>query len=149
MNPIIRNILAVIGGIVVGSVVNMVIIQISGSVIPPPDGVDMTTPEGLKESMHLFQPRHFIFPFLAHAIGTFVGAFLAAFIAVNHKIEFAIAVGIFFLMGGIASVVMLASPLWFTILDLALAYIPTSYIAGKLAARKNTVVKDNSYNSVA
>jgi hypothetical protein len=27
--------------------------------------------------MHLFEPRHFIFPFLAHSLGTFAGAFVA------------------------------------------------------------------------
>lgn len=47
MNPILRNILAVIAGIVIGSVVNMSLITISGSVIPPPDGTDLSTQEGL------------------------------------------------------------------------------------------------------
>ncbi len=75
MNSIIRNILAVVAGAVVGSLVNMGIIMISSSIIPPPDGADVTTMEGLKASMHLFQPRHFIMPFLAHALGTFAGAF--------------------------------------------------------------------------
>jgi hypothetical protein len=51
---IVRNILAVIIGIVVGSVVNMSLINISSSVIPPPNGVDVTTFEGLSATMHLF-----------------------------------------------------------------------------------------------
>jgi len=36
MNPIIKNILAVLAGVVLGSAVNMGIIMISGSIIPPP-----------------------------------------------------------------------------------------------------------------
>ncbi len=60
MNSIVRNILAVISGVILGGIVNMGIIMISGSVIPPPEGADVTTMEGLKESMHLFQPIHFI-----------------------------------------------------------------------------------------
>lgn len=63
MNPIIRNILAVVVGAVIGSVVNMGIILISGHIIPPPNGADVTTMEGLKVSIHLFQPKHFILPF--------------------------------------------------------------------------------------
>lgn len=47
MNPTLRNILAIIAGIAAGSVVNMGIVMISGSVIPPPEGVDATTYEGL------------------------------------------------------------------------------------------------------
>ncbi len=132
MNPIIRNILAVVTGIVLGSIVNMGIIMISGSIIPPPDGADVTTMEGLKSSLHLFQPQHFVFPFLAHALGTFAGAIFAALIAASHKIKFALVIGFFFLIGGIINIVMLPSPTWFTILDLAVAYIPMGYLGGKL-----------------
>ncbi len=136
MNSIIKNSLAVVAGIVIGSVVNMGIITISGSIIPPPNGADVNTTEGLQASMHLFEPKHFIFPFLAHALGTFVGAFFAALIAATHKIKFALAIGIFFLIGGIASVFILPSPTWYTIVDLVGAYIPISYVAGKLAIKK-------------
>jgi len=136
MNPIVRNILAVIAGLIIGSIVNMGLIMISGSVIPPPEGGDVTTMEGLKETMHLFEPKHFIFPFLAHALGTLVGAFVAATIAANNKMKFAIAIGCFFLIGGIINVVMLPSPTWFAILDIVGAYIPMAMIGGKLAIRK-------------
>jgi hypothetical protein len=135
MHPILRNILAIIAGIIIGSFVNMGIIMVSGSIIPPPDGADITTTEGLRASMHLFQPKHFIFPFLAHALGTFAGAFAAALIAANHKTKFAMAIGVFFLAGGIASIFMLPSPAWYTIVDLVGAYIPMAYFA-VLAARK-------------
>ena len=93
--------------------------------------------EGLKAAMHLFQPKHFIMPFLAHALGTFAGAFLAGILAVNHKMIFALGIGIFFLIGGIASTFMLPSPIWFTVLDLAGAYIPMAFIAGRLVVKKN------------
>ena len=63
MNSTVKNILAVVTGLIIGSIINMGIIMISGSIIPPPNGVDVTTMEGLKETMHLFEPKHFIFPF--------------------------------------------------------------------------------------
>jgi len=133
MNPILRNILAVIGGVILGSVVNMGIITISGFIIPPPEGADLTTMEGLKEALPLFQPKHFIMPFLAHALGTLVGAIFCAIIATNHKMKFALAIGAFFLIGGIANVFMLPSPTWFVIVDLLLAYIPWAWLGGKIA----------------
>lgn len=133
MNPIVKNLLAVLAGIVLGSIVNVGIIMISGSVIPPPEGADVTTMEGLKESLHLFQPKHFIMPFLAHALGTFAGAFLTGIIAASHKMKFALGVGVFFLAGGIANISMLPSPTWFAVLDIVLAYIPMAWLAGKLA----------------
>lgn len=137
MNPVLRNIIAVLVGLVVGSLVNMGIIMISGSVIPPPEGADVTTSEGLKAAMHLFQPKHFIMPFLAHALGTFVGALLAAVIAANRKLLFAMVIGIFFLAGGVANVLMLPSPIWFTVIDLAGAYLPMAYFAAKLVPVKH------------
>jgi hypothetical protein len=136
MNPIIRNVLAVIAGLVVGSILNMVIINMSSSIIPPPEGADVTTMDGLKASMHLFQPRHFIFPFLAHALGTLAGAILASLIAVTHKMKFALTISLFFMIGGIINIFMLPSPLWFSILDLAGAYIPMGWIGGKIVSGK-------------
>ena len=137
MNPIIRNILSIIAGVILGSAVNMGIIMISGSLVPPPDGADVTTMEGLKEAMHLFQPKHFLLPFLAHAIGTFAGAILTGLLVLNHKMKFALGIGVVFLIGGISNIFMLPSPIWFTILDLCGAYIPMGYLAGRLVVKKN------------
>jgi hypothetical protein len=120
-------------GIVAGGAVNMGIISLSGSVIPPPAGADVTTMEGLQASMHLFRPIHFLMPFLAHALGTFAGAYLASRLAASHRMALALAVGFFFLAGGIVNVIVLPSPLWFSITDLVLAYIPVAYLAAKLA----------------
>ncbi|EQA55493.1 hypothetical protein [Leptospira kmetyi] len=136
MNPILKNILALIAGAVLGSAVNMGIITVSGSIIPPPDGADVTTMEGLKASMHLFQPKHFILPFVAHAFGTFVGAYVAALISANHKAIYAMVIGVLFLAGGIANVMMLPSPIWFAVVDIVGAYLPMGFIAGKLASKK-------------
>ena len=68
MPKFLRIVLAVVAGLVLGSVVNMALIMVSGKVIPPPAGADVSTMEGLKASLHLFEARHFVFPFLAHAL---------------------------------------------------------------------------------
>ena len=132
---IVRNILAVITGIVLGSVVNMGIINLQDSFIALPEGVDFTNTESLQLSMHLFEPKHFIFPFFAHAIGTLVGAYLSARIAASHKMNFALGIGMFFLIGGISMVFMMPSPIWFAILDLSVAYIPMGWLSGRLATK--------------
>lgn len=144
MNTTLRNILAVVVGISIGSVVNGLIINISGSIIPPPEGADVTTEEGLKASMHLFTPIHFLMPFLAHAIGTFVGALLAARIAVTRQMRLAMAVGVVFLVGGLSMVMILPSPFWFNAVDLVGAYLPTSYVAARLVLSKQSPASDVS-----
>lgn len=135
MNPILKNILAVLAGIVVGSIVNMGIIILGPSIIPPPEGVNVQDMESIAANMHLYQPIHFVIPFLAHALGTFVGAFLAAKIAASRKMTFALVIGFFFLLGGIMNIMMLPSPTWFTLLDLIGAYIPMALIGGKIASK--------------
>lgn len=135
MNPILRNILAVLVGLIVGSVVNMSIIEISGSIIPPPEGFDLTTEAGLKASMPFFEPKHFIFPFLAHALGTLSGALITALIAASNKLKLALLIGFVFLFGGVWMVCILPSPIWFNILDLALAYIPCAWLGARLIVR--------------
>ncbi len=87
--------------------------------------------------MHLFTPINFLMPWLAHALGSFAGAWVAAMIAATHKMKFAISIGTFFLIGGIYMVTLVPSPVWFTVLDLGLAYIPMAWLAGKLVASKS------------
>src|SRR6476620_97949 len=100
MHPIVKNILAVLIGIIVCSFVNGSLISVSGSIIPPPEGANVTTVEGLKAAMHLFEPKHFIFPFLAHALGTLTAAFIAARLAATNKMRIALGIGVCFLLGG-------------------------------------------------
>lgn len=137
MNPILRNILAVVAGVLLGMVVNMGLITISSSVIPPPEGVDVTNMESLKANMHLLGPKHFIFPFLAHALGTLAGAFVAALIAATHKMKFALGIAAFSLLGGISAAFMIPAPTWFIVLDLVGAYLPMGWLGGKLAGAAN------------
>lgn len=137
MNSIIKNILAVILGVFAGGAVNMGIIMISNHIIPPPAGADLKTMEGLLASMPLMEPKHFLIPFLAHALGTLIGAGITAAIASKHKMRFAIGISVWFLIGGIINVIILPSPLWFTLVDLIGAYLPMGYIAGKLISNKN------------
>jgi hypothetical protein len=138
MPRILRLLLALIVGFVAGSAVNMALISASGSVIPPPAGADVTTMEGLRASMHLFEPKHFLMPFLAHALGTFVGAWIATLLAPDRRAIPAIVVGLLFFAGGCANVFMLPSPAWFNAVDLLFAYAPMAWAGYRLAARRSS-----------
>lgn len=138
MNPILRNTIAVITGIILGGVANMAIITISGSVIPPPEGTDLTTVEGLLAAQDLMQPKHFLMPFLAHAIGTFVGGLFTGLIASKRKKFLAFMIGLFFLAGGIYAATIIPAPGWFIGVDLVFAYLPLAFLAGRLVSRKKS-----------
>lgn len=130
-----RNTLALLAGIVIGGSVNMALVMLSPSLIPPPAGVDVTNPESLSKSMHLFAPRHFIVPFLAHAIGTLAGALTAYLIAGSYKVQIAYVIGAVFLCGGIAASFMVPAPTWFIALDLLAAYLPMAWLGVQMGAR--------------
>ena len=132
MNPILRNILAIIAGWLGGSAINMGLVQI-GHTLVPIIGVDPTDMEALVEVMPTLDFKHFIFPFLAHALGTLTGAFIAGYIATNHKMKFALAIGFLFLLGGIIVNNMLPGPTWFSVTDILIAYLPMAWLGGKLA----------------
>lgn len=129
---ILRNILALIVGLVIGGCVNMALIMLSGSIIPLPAGVNPEDIESIKANMHLYEAKHFIMPFLAHALGTFVGAVVAIKIAASYKTVFAYVIGGMFMIGGIMMAVDLPGPTWFEVADVVLAYLPMSCLALKL-----------------
>jgi len=62
MNPIFKNLIAVILGIVVGGCINMGIIILGTQIVPPPTGVDVMDTESFKANIHLFQVKHFMMP---------------------------------------------------------------------------------------
>ncbi len=136
MTSVLRGALAIVVGLIVGGMVNMALVMVSPLIIPPPEGVDVTDMESLRNSMHLFKAHHFVFPFLAHALGTLVGAFLAASIAVKHKSGFALGIGVFFLIGGLVNAFLIPAPLWFEAVDLVAAYLPMSWLGAQIALRK-------------
>jgi hypothetical protein len=135
MPNVLRNVLAVIAGIAIGSVVNMTLITLSPSLIPPPAGVDVTDAESLSKAIHLFEPRHFVMPFLAHALGTLAGALAAYLIAATYKAPIAYAIGALFLCGGIAASFMIPAPAWFIALDLLVAYLPMAWLGIQIGTR--------------
>jgi hypothetical protein len=138
MNTILRNIAAGILGFVLGSVVNMALITVSSRVIPPPAGVDVSNVASMKASMHLYEAKHFLFPFLAHALGTFVGALVAFVVAGSRRATFAYTLGVLFLAGGITACFMIPAPAWFMALDLLVAYLPMAWLATQLGRRLTT-----------
>jgi hypothetical protein len=129
---ILRNILGVLLGIFLGGGLNFLIIMYSGAIIPPPEGVDPTSMESIQANIHLFEIKHFIMPFLAHALGTLVGAFICTKIAVTRKMPLAMLIGAWFLLGGIYAAYSLGAPAWMNVVDVLFAYIPMAWIGFRL-----------------
>ncbi len=131
-----KLILAVVLGLVLGIVVNMGLVMVGGHVVAPSPGADMTTAEGIRAALPLLEPRHFLFPFLAHALGTLAGAAIAATVATQRKLLVALIVGAFFFVGGIVAAYLIPAPTWFIAIDLTFAYFPFAWLGYRLARRR-------------
>ena len=129
MKTIIKNILVVLGGCLFGSAVNMGLIIAGNQLIPFDDGMNPM-------NANMWEIKYFLFPFLAHAMGTLSGAFIAAKFSACYHMVLAICIGIFFLLGGISMVFIMPAPVWFIVADLSLAYIPMSWFGWKLTGQK-------------
>ena len=130
----VRNILAIIIGWFIGSAVNMGLIE-TGHTLIPIEGLDPNDTKALAKVMPTLSAKYFIFPFLAHALGTLIGAIVAGWIAASHKMKFSLAIGVLFLLGGIVVSFMLPAPIWFIACDIIIAYIPMAWLGGLIALK--------------
>lgn len=80
----------------------------------------------------MLESKHFITPWVAHAMGTLVGALIALAIAKVNRAQKAFIIGVIFLIGGITAATMIPAPTWFYFADLVLAYVPMAWLATKI-----------------
>ena len=126
MKQIFKNIGIVILGIIIGMIVNMGLIIGGGIIVPMSETIN---------SMNAinWDFKYFIFPFLAHSIGTLSGAFIVSKISRNSHIIMPLIVGLYFLLGGLYMVTILPAPTWFISLDIILCYIPMALFGWKIS----------------
>ncbi len=130
-----KNILFLIASLVIGGAINGGIIFLGPNIIPAPEGVDPTNMESIKSNAHLYSAKHFIIPFLAHALGTLVGAFAISKLALSNHKRFALIIGGVFLLGGLMMAIQLPGFWKFSIVDLLLAYFPMALLGWTLAGK--------------
>lgn len=131
MHPLLRNILAVVLGIVVCFFLNGFLLGVLMQWIGTPEGFD---PQDLATYGRL-QGIHYLSPFLAHAVPSLVGGAIAAGVAATRKTAMAMIVGGLHLVGGIMAAFMIPAPVWFVVADLTLAYLPMAWLGARAVQR--------------
>lgn len=138
IRKVVRNFCAVVVGLILGGSVNMAIVTLGPVVIPLPDGVDILDSSKFAENLQKLEPQNFLAPWLAHALGTWVGAFAAAKLSVDRGWFLAVVVSCVFLMGGVTMIVGYGGPLWFAVIDLVFAYLPMGFFGAKVALKRRS-----------
>ena len=126
MKKILTNIGIIILGIIIGMILNMGLIILGGIIFTPTANIEPMNAIN-------WDLKYFIFPFLAHSVGTLSGSFLVSKLSRNSNIIFPLIVGLYFLSGGIYMVTILPAPMWFVFLDLIVCYIPMSLIGWRIS----------------
>ena len=125
-----RNIAAVIAGLVVGMIVNLALIQLNTVFYPLPDGVDMTNIAQMKDAVQGMPAAAWILVFAAHLGQAFVGGWVAARLGASRPMMLAMIVGVLSLAGGVANAVMLSAPVW-TWIEMPF-YPVVAWLAGRM-----------------
>ncbi len=131
-----RSVLGIVLGFVLGTAVIAGLETLGHVIYPPAKEVDFHNPEAVKAYMAVIPLGALLFVLLAFAAGAFVGGWVAAWVARRAPALHALIVGGFFLLAGIANLMMIPHPLWFAIVNL-LIFLPFAY-AGSLLVRRPT-----------
>ncbi|MEE2856364.1 MAG: hypothetical protein VX949_03120, partial [Planctomycetota bacterium] len=84
-----RNVGAVIAGMIVGMALNMAIIMLNLIFFPMPEGLSMQDQEGFSAWAKTLPETAFILPMVAHLAQAFGGGWLAARLGASHPMVLA------------------------------------------------------------
>jgi hypothetical protein len=125
-----RNIGAVIAGLLVGSAANMAILGVSSMVYPRPEGMDFNDQAQLAAYIATLPTAAFFFVLAAHLGQAFVGGWLAARLSASQPVWMALFVGTVTAMAGLYYLISLPGPVWLWIempLYFVLSWLPGSW----------------------
>lgn len=125
-----RNIGAVVAGIIVGMIFNLAGIELNTVFFPAQEGVDLTDMKQLQTHMDKLPATAFLVVMVAHLGQSFFGGWVAARIAASHVMTMAMIIGVFSLVGGIVMMVWIKGPTWMY-LELPL-YLVVAWLAGRM-----------------
>jgi len=126
----VKNTLAFIFAIAIAAITTFLIILLGHYFVPIPDGIDTNDFESIKSNFHLYELKHFLFPLLAHAIGTFLASYTVSRFALSHKLWFVIGIGILFTLLSLSLSIRIGHFNWIGILEIV-QYIPFSLLGYK------------------
>jgi len=126
----IRNICAVLVGLVAGMAVNMLISVLAMQLYPMPDGVGFGDAEAMPAYFESLPATAFLIVMLAHLGQAFVGGGIAAIISRNASLLVALIVGSLSLMAGLYNMMSLPHPAWMWV-EIPL-YLVAAWAAGRL-----------------
>ena len=136
MNPLLKNIITVILGLVAGMVAMSAGHLLSNEIMPPPEGMDLSNMESFAANADKLTTVHWMLALLSHALGPLVSGFIAGKFLASHHTKILWGIGIVWTILGIMNLMMIPHPMWFKLMDV-LIYLPMTFLGAKLAGWGN------------
>lgn len=115
--------LAILAGFVSASIVMVIIETIGHQLYPPPANIN--DPEVMKAFVANMPLWAFLFIILAYFVGSIVGGLVTSLIAKENQFMATMILGAILTVLGIINLLMIAHPIWFTIVCLATFFAGT------------------------
>jgi len=129
----IRNVAAIVGGIVIAFVTVMLVDMLNHSIYPPPPGLDVSDPEAFRPYLDTLPIGAFLLIMASSVVAAFVGTLAASFIGTMQPRNCAIIVGGMVLAATVANFIAIPHPLWLAIATLA-GVVVSAWAAMRIAA---------------
>lgn len=132
MNPKIRVILAVIAGIVAGSII-IFIVQMASPHQPPAD-LDITDKTKFAEWVNSLPMSAFLIVLLSYFLGSVAGGWVANKIAAPTYYRPALVAGFGLFVMGLINLITIPHPMWFAIVS-SLLYFLGAWVGGRMVPK--------------
>jgi len=130
-----RKILSVIAGILVGGLGIMMIQAISGEIYPWPEGLDYNDKDAFAAFVSTLPVGAFLMVILSYIVGSFFGGMTATAVA-KEKYSSALIVGFALTIAGVMNAMAIPQPMWVSIVSI-LVFIPFAFFGAKIFPLNN------------
>jgi len=128
-----RNIIGVLFGLVLGMVANMIMVRLNSVLFPLPAGVNPEDMEAARAHYASLPPTAYLLPFLGHFSQVLVGGLVATKVGRASPAILVGIIGVLTILGSVGAIFMLKLPAWAWI-ELPL-YVPVIWGTILLAKR--------------
>ncbi len=133
----IRNIGALIAGIVTAFASIYLIEMLGHKIYPPPSDLDFSNPDAIRPYIATLPIIALLFPRFGWFVGTFAGSLVAIFCGDAKPYVFAGIVGGLVLAATVANLIMIPHPLWFSITSL-IGIVASAWLANRVTVTGNS-----------
>ncbi len=130
---LLRNILAIVAGVLLGGVAIMVVQMIGHQVYPVSAELDVNDKAAMRAFVAGLPVGALLFVIVAYAIGSFVAGALAAYIGHGARTRHALVAGAVLMLAGIMNLVAIPHPVWFSVLTVVV-FLPLAWLGARLVA---------------